>query len=151
MFLCFFFFFSSRRRHTRLQGDWSSDVCSSDLDGGNGARLRHDRGGRARAIYDGRVGGGAGAVLRGRGKGEGEHVSGAVKLGTRGSALALWQAEWVRAALARHRIAAELVVIATRGDAEVDRPLHQLEGKGFFTHEIEEALLDGRIDVAVNS
>src|SRR5256885_10804090 len=31
--LCFFFFFSSRRRHTRLQGDWSSDVCSSDLVG----------------------------------------------------------------------------------------------------------------------
>src|SRR2546426_11698180 len=31
MFLCFCFFFSSRRRHTRLQGDWSSDVCSSDL------------------------------------------------------------------------------------------------------------------------
>src|SRR6266850_7350226 len=30
--ICFFFFFSSRRRHTRLQGDWSSDVCSSDLD-----------------------------------------------------------------------------------------------------------------------
>src|SRR5207247_10874777 len=40
---------------------------------------------------------------------------------------------------------------ATRGDAEVDRPLHQLEGKGFFTREIEEALLDGRIDVAVHS
>ena len=78
-------------------------------------------------------------------------MSGAVKLGTRGSTLALWQAEWVRAALARHRIAAELVVIATRGDAEVDRPLHQLEGKGFFTREIEEALLDGRIDVAVHS
>src|SRR5256885_9998880 len=32
MYSCFFFFFSSRRRHTRLQGDWSSDVCSSDLD-----------------------------------------------------------------------------------------------------------------------
>src|SRR5256885_6609979 len=32
--MCFFFFFSSRRRHTRLQGDWSSDVCSSDLTGG---------------------------------------------------------------------------------------------------------------------
>src|SRR5688500_19781792 len=31
LFLCFVFFFSSRRRHTRLQGDWSSDVCSSDL------------------------------------------------------------------------------------------------------------------------
>ena len=78
-------------------------------------------------------------------------MSGALKLGTRGSRLALWQAEWVRAALARHRIAAELVVIATRGDAEVDRPLHQLEGKGFFTREIEEALLDGRIDIAVHS
>src|SRR5204863_224504 len=63
----------------------------------------------------------------------------------------LWQAEWVGAALARHGTATELVVIATRGYAEVDRPLHQLEGKGFFTREIEEALLDGRIDVAVHS
>jgi len=43
------------------------------------------------------------------------------------------------------------VVIATRGDAEVDRPLHELEGKGFFTKEIEDALLAGRIDVAVHS
>jgi len=43
------------------------------------------------------------------------------------------------------------VIIKTRGDAEVDRPLHELEGKGFFTKEIEEALLDGRIDVAVHS
>src|SRR5205807_6660704 len=34
----FFFFFSSRRRHTRLQGDWSSDVCSSDLEGGSAVR-----------------------------------------------------------------------------------------------------------------
>ncbi|PYP16251.1 MAG: hydroxymethylbilane synthase [Gemmatimonadetes bacterium] len=78
-------------------------------------------------------------------------MSGSVKLGTRGSKLALWQAEWVGAALARHGTRAELVVIATRGDAEVDRPLHQLEGKGFFTQEIEQALLDGRIDVAVHS
>jgi len=78
-------------------------------------------------------------------------VTGALKLGTRGSKLALWQAEWVQAALARHGTAAELVVIETRGDADVDRPLHELEGKGFFTKEIEEALLDGRIDVAVHS
>src|SRR5204863_5522925 len=42
-------------------------------------------------------------------------------------------------------------IIKTRGDAEVDRPLHELEGKGFFTKEIEEALRDGRIDVAVHS
>jgi hydroxymethylbilane synthase len=78
-------------------------------------------------------------------------VTVALKLGTRGSELARWQAEWIRAALARRGVAAEVVLIETRGDAEVDRPLHQLEGKGFFTKEIEEALLDGRVDVAVHS
>jgi hydroxymethylbilane synthase len=74
-----------------------------------------------------------------------------LKLGTRGSKLAVWQAEWVKGALARVGVAAELVIIKTRGDAEVDRPLHELEGKGFFTKEIEDALRDGRIDVAVHS
>jgi len=72
-------------------------------------------------------------------------------IGTRGSQLARWQAEWVRGRLTQHGVPAELVVIQTRGDAEVDRPLHELEGKGFFTKEIEDALLDGRIDVAVHS
>src|SRR5205823_11345204 len=70
---------------------------------------------------------------------------------TRGSKLAVWQVEWVKAALARAGVATEVVIIKTRGDAEVDRPLHELEGKGFFTTEIEEALRDGRIDVAVHS
>jgi len=74
-----------------------------------------------------------------------------MKLGTRGSRLAQWQAEWVRTRLAAFGVTAELVVIKTRGDAEVDRPLHELEGKGFFTKEIEDALLDGRIDLAVHS
>ena len=74
-----------------------------------------------------------------------------MKLGTRGSELARWQAEWVRDRLATQGVRAEIVVIKTRGDAEVDRPLHELEGKGFFTKEIEDALLDGRIDVAVHS
>ncbi|HET9384064.1 MAG TPA: hydroxymethylbilane synthase [Gemmatimonadales bacterium] len=74
-----------------------------------------------------------------------------MKIGTRGSQLARWQAEWVRARLAEQGVGAELVVIKTQGDAEIDRPLHELEGKGFFTKEIEEALLDGRIDVAVHS
>jgi hydroxymethylbilane synthase len=74
-----------------------------------------------------------------------------MKLGTRGSQLARWQAEWVRDRLATRGVRAEIVVIKTRGDAEVDRPLHELEGKGFFTKEIEDALLDGRIDVAVHS
>ena len=74
-----------------------------------------------------------------------------MKLGTRGSRLAQWQAEWVRDQLATRGVSAQIVVIKTRGDAEVDRPLHELEGKGFFTKEIEDALLDGRIDVAVHS
>ena len=74
-----------------------------------------------------------------------------MKLGTRGSRLARWQAEWVQRALGSHGVTVEIVVIKTRGDAEVDRPLHELEGKGFFTKEIEDALLDERIDVAVHS
>jgi hydroxymethylbilane synthase len=78
-------------------------------------------------------------------------VSPPLRLGTRGSDLARSQAEWVRTALAARGVAAELVIVRTRGDAEVDRPLHQLEGKGFFTKELEDALLDGRIDVAVHS
>ena len=74
-----------------------------------------------------------------------------MKLGTRGSNLARWQADWVKARLAERGVAVEIVIIKTRGDAEVDRPLHELEGKGFFTKEIEDALLDGRIDLAVHS
>ncbi len=74
-----------------------------------------------------------------------------MKLGTRGSRLAQWQAEWVRGRLSTRGVTAEIVVIKTRGDAEVDRPLHELEGTGFFTKEIEDALLAGRIDVAVHS
>jgi len=77
-------------------------------------------------------------------------VSSALKLGTRGSELALWQAEWVKAALGRKGITAELEIIKTQGDADVDRPLHLLDGKGFFTKEIEQALMDCRIDVAVH-
>lgn len=78
-------------------------------------------------------------------------MKGSLTLGTRGSKLALWQAEWVKSALARHGVAVKVEIIKTRGDADVDRPLHELEGKGFFTKEIEDALLDERIDVAVHS
>lgn len=74
-----------------------------------------------------------------------------MKLGTRGSRLARWQADWVQARLAERGVHVEIVIIKTRGDAEVDRPLHELEGKGFFTKEIEAALLESRIDVAVHS
>lgn len=74
-----------------------------------------------------------------------------MKIGTRGSQLARWQADWVRARLAENGVSAEIVVIKTQGDADVDRPLHELEGTGFFTKEIEHALLEGRIDAAVHS
>ena len=74
-----------------------------------------------------------------------------MKIGTRGSQLARWQAEWVQARLAERGVKTELVVIETQGDADVDRPLHELEGTGFFTKAIEHALLDGRVDVAVHS
>jgi hydroxymethylbilane synthase len=74
-----------------------------------------------------------------------------LRLGTRGSRLALWQAEWVRGELERAGAAVEIVVIKTQGDADIDRPLHQLEGTGFFTKAIEDALLERRVDLAVHS
>jgi hydroxymethylbilane synthase len=78
-----------------------------------------------------------------------------LRLGTRGSPLALAQAEMVRKAIAAaHGFAAdliELVVIRTSGDRIQDRPLAEAGGKGLFTKEIEEALSDGRIDLAVHS
>ena len=74
-----------------------------------------------------------------------------LRLGTRGSRLALWQAEWVKSALERAGTTVEIVIIKTQGDAEIDRPLHQLEGTGFFTKAIEDALLEERVDLAVHS
>ena len=78
-----------------------------------------------------------------------------LRIGTRGSPLALVQARAVRARLAAaHGIAAErieLEVIRTTGDTIRDRPLAELGGKGLFTKEIEEALAAGAIDLAVHS
>ncbi len=76
-----------------------------------------------------------------------------VVIGTRGSKLALWQAEWVRSALARRfqGVAFELEVIKTQGDKILDVPLAKVGGKGLFVKEIEEALLQGRADLAVHS
>jgi hydroxymethylbilane synthase len=74
----------------------------------------------------------------------------AIRLGTRGSALALAQSELVAARLRAAGHAVEIVVIRTRGDAS-DRPFRELEGKAFFTRELDEALLDRSIDVAVHS
>ncbi|MEW6634358.1 MAG: hydroxymethylbilane synthase [Pseudomonadota bacterium] len=78
-----------------------------------------------------------------------------LKIGTRGSPLALAQAHETRARLMKaHSLpeqAFEVVAISTSGDRIQDRPLSEAGGKGLFTKEIEEALLDGRIDIAVHS
>ncbi len=74
-----------------------------------------------------------------------------MRVGSRGSLLAQRQAEGVRDALARLGVEAEWVHIRTEGDLILDRPLTAIGGKGVFTKEIEDALLDGRIDVAVHS
>lgn len=78
-----------------------------------------------------------------------------IRIGTRGSRLALWQAEAVRAALTEaHDLGpgdVEIVVIRTTGDRITDRALLEAGGKGLFTKEIEEALLDRSIDLAVHS
>ncbi len=74
-----------------------------------------------------------------------------MKIGTRGSRLALWQAHFVQAQLREHGIGSELEIIKTQGDKIQHLGFDKLEGKGFFTKEIEDALLDGRIDCAVHS
>ena len=78
-----------------------------------------------------------------------------LRIGTRGSPLALAQANETRALLGRAwdlpSEAFEVVVIRTTGDRVIDRPLSQIGGKGLFTKEIEDALLDESIDIAVHS
>jgi hydroxymethylbilane synthase len=72
-------------------------------------------------------------------------------IGTRGSELALWQANFVKDKLAENNVAAELKIIKTQGDRILNLSFDKLEGKGFFTKELEEELLAGTIDIAVHS
>jgi hydroxymethylbilane synthase len=74
-----------------------------------------------------------------------------LRIGTRGSALALKQARMVQAALADRGIVAELVTFTTTGDKHLDEPLSAIGGKGLFTHELERALERRKIDCAVHS
>jgi hydroxymethylbilane synthase len=78
-----------------------------------------------------------------------------LKIGTRGSPLALWQAHEVRRllreAFSLPEAAFEIVVIKVTGDQIQDKALREIGGKGLFTREIEEALLEGGIDIAVHS
>ena len=74
-----------------------------------------------------------------------------LRLGTRGSALALWQADHVADRLRGAGHDAERVVFTTKGDRILDVPLAKIGDKGLFTQELDTALLDGRIDLAVHS
>ncbi|MEM6328212.1 MAG: hydroxymethylbilane synthase [Bacteroidota bacterium] len=76
-----------------------------------------------------------------------------LRLGTRTSRLAMWQAEHVvsRLSAAWPDLDVELVPFVTKGDTTLDKPLPEIGGKGLFTAELEASLLDGRIDLAVHS
>jgi hydroxymethylbilane synthase len=78
-------------------------------------------------------------------------MSGEIVIGSRGSKLALWQAEWVRARLEEAGASVRVEVFKTTGDVMRDVPLVTIGGQGAFTKELEVALLDERIDVAVHS
>ncbi len=73
-----------------------------------------------------------------------------IRLGTRTSALARWQADWVADRLRKSGVEVELVLITTEGDVK-QGPLGQIGGQGLFTKQIQQALLDERIDLAVHS
>jgi hydroxymethylbilane synthase len=73
-----------------------------------------------------------------------------IRIATRGSALALWQANWVRAQLELQGVKVELVVIETQGDRE-SAAFRNMLGQGFFTKAVQEAVLEGSADLAVHS
>ncbi|UCD71366.1 MAG: hydroxymethylbilane synthase [Syntrophobacterales bacterium] len=76
-----------------------------------------------------------------------------IRIGTRGSPLAVWQANWVQERLtqAHPRLNISLIKIKTKGDKLIDVNLEKVGGKGLFVKEIEEELLGGQIDLAVHS
>ncbi len=74
-----------------------------------------------------------------------------IRIGTRGSKLALWQANFTKNKLESLGYKSELIIIKTKGDKIQDIGFDKMEGKGFFTKEIEQALLENKIDVAVHS
>lgn len=74
-----------------------------------------------------------------------------IKIGTRGSKLALWQAEFVAQTLQNGGLETEIVIIETKGDKILDRSLSKIGSKGVFTEELEEQLRTGEIDIAQHS
>ena len=78
-------------------------------------------------------------------------MSHTVKIGTRGSKLALWQAYHVEELLQKAGLATQIVIIDTKGDQVLDVSISKIGSKGVFTQELEDQLLDRRIDIAVHS
>jgi len=74
-----------------------------------------------------------------------------IRIGTRESQLAVWQATQVKDLLAEHNYAAELVYIKSEGDIDLKTPLYEMGVQGIFTRSLDSALLNDRIDVAVHS
>ena len=74
-----------------------------------------------------------------------------IRIGTRSSRLALWQAEYIQQLLAVGGLTSELVLIETKGDQILDRSLAKIGSKGIFTQELEDQLRAGQIDIAVHS
>jgi hydroxymethylbilane synthase len=73
-----------------------------------------------------------------------------VRIAARGSALALWQAHWVWSQLETHGVHVELVIVETQGDRETTA-FREMQGQGFFTKTVQDAVLEGRADIAVHS
>jgi hydroxymethylbilane synthase len=74
-----------------------------------------------------------------------------IRIGTRGSALARWQAEWVASRLTELNVEVSLVPITTSGDVQQKGPVEMIGTRGVFTKEIQRELLEGRVDLAVHS
>lgn len=76
-----------------------------------------------------------------------------IVIGTRGSPLALWQANWIKELIEKEHngVTVGLEIIHTKGDKILDTPLALVGGKGLFVKELENALLDGSVDIAVHS
>jgi len=75
----------------------------------------------------------------------------AIRIGTRESQLAVWQADLVKSLLEQHGYTAELVFIKSEGDTDLKTPLYEIGVQGIFTKTLDIALLEGRIDIAVHS
>ena len=74
-----------------------------------------------------------------------------IKIASRNSALALWQTYYIRDLLEARGHSVEIITMKTKGDVILDTPLAKIGGKGLFTKELENAMLDGRADIAVHS